>query len=612
MFRSTFAVAALALQLQLALAGKLHESIAQAPSGWTEVGQPAADTPFDLQIALKLENTEALETHLVEVASPGSQCYGNHMSKAEVEALIKPKDEVKKAVVGWLQERGIQEIKSDDFWVTVKTTIGKANEILETTFATYEKDGIRKIRTTAYSLPETFSDYIDLVTPTTFFSSMKPQAPYTRDAQVPSGTNAESPCQTSVTPACLKEFYNIGDYKADPKSGSIVAFGSFLNQTARYNDLFLYEKANGIPEQNFTKVFVNNAPDNQEIGNTESDFGEANLDVQCIVGVANPLPVVEFLTAGSPPFLPNLDMPTPADNSNEPYIPYLQYLLSKENADLPQVITNSYGEPEQTVPETYARRACLMFGMLAARGITVFESSGDTGVGSHCQSNDGKKATRFLGQFPSTCPWLTGVGGTEAAFPEVAWEASSGGFSDYWTVPEYQKASVDSYFTDKISPAALEARLPYFSRQGRGFPDVSAHSLAPNYQIWAEDSPGPSGGASAASPVWAAVVGLLNDARLRAGMPALGFLNPWLYSEGYKSLIDVTGGGSIGCTGENLQTGQSFNGEGNVLPSTVASWNATAGWDPVTGLGMPDFQKMKAAVLALKPANGTCARPMRR
>ena len=47
------------------------------------------------------------------------------------------------------------------------------------------------------------------------------------------------------------------------------------------------------------------------------------------------------------PFIPNLDEPTAADNENEPYLQYYQYLLSQPNSALPNVISNSYGDDEQ-------------------------------------------------------------------------------------------------------------------------------------------------------------------------------------------------------------------------------------------------------------------------
>jgi tripeptidyl-peptidase-1 len=90
------------------------------------------------------------------------------------------------------------------------------------------------------------------------------------------------------------------------------------------------------------------------------------------------------------------------------------------------------------------------------------------------------------------------------------------------------------------------------------------------------------------------LIGLLNDARLKAKLPAVGFLNPWLYESGNSFLIDIVLGASRGCDGTNHQTGAKVKG-GAVIPN--AYWNATVGWDPVTGLGIPDFQKMLATSL---------------
>lgn len=58
---------------------------------------------------------------------------------------------------------------------------------------------------------------------------------------------------------------------------------------------------------------------------------------------------------------------------------YWEYLLSKHKSDLPQVISHSYGDDEQTVPEKYARRVCHLIGMAGLRGVSVLHSSGDEG-----------------------------------------------------------------------------------------------------------------------------------------------------------------------------------------------------------------------------------------
>lgn len=74
---------------------------------------------------------------------------------------------------------------------------------------------------------------------------------------------------------------------------------------------------------------------------------------------------------------------------------------------------------------------------------------------------------------------------------------------------------------------------------------------------------------SAATPTAASIISLVNDALISAGKPALGFLNPWLYSKGYEAFTDITNGSAIGCD--------------------TAGFPAANGWDAVTGFGTPVF-----------------------
>ena len=48
---------------------------------------------------------------------------------------------------------------------------------------------------------------------------------------------------------------------------------------------------------------------------------------------------------------------------------------------------------------------------------------------------------------------------------------------------------------------------------------------------------GAIGGTSASSPTFAAVISQLNDYRLSKKLKPLGFLNPFIYSKGYKALV---------------------------------------------------------------------------
>jgi tripeptidyl-peptidase-1 len=79
--------------------------------------------------------------------------------------------------------------------------------------------------------------------------------------------------------------------------------------------------------------------------------------------------------------------------------------------------------------------------------------------------------------------------------------------------------------------------------------------VAYSYPVFQGGELTPSGGTSAASPITAAIVALLNDARLRAGKPALGFLNPLIYLYAYQGFTDITTGQTDGCNGNDTQTG---------------------------------------------------------
>lgn len=314
--------------------------------------------------------------------------------------------------------------------------------------------------------------------------------------------------------------------------------------------------------------------------NSADSSVEANLDIDYTAGLVAPNIHTNFYsTPGRGPLVPDLDQPTQDGNANEPYLEFFTYLVGLEDEKLPQVLSTSYGEDEQSVPAEYAKKVCDMIGQLGTRGVSVIFSSGDTGVGSACQTNDGKNTTRFLPTFPASCPYVTSVGGTTQVEPEQAVDFSSGGFSDLWDRPAYQEEAVSEYLT-KLG----DRWAGLYNPSGRGFPDVAAQGT--RFRVVDKGIEISVGGTSASAPVFASVVALLNNARLASGKPALGFLNPWIYEQGYNGLKDIVLGGSNGCTGRSLYSGL----EAPFVP--YASWNATEGWDPVTGYGTPDFEKL--------------------
>jgi len=308
---------------------------------------------------------------------------------------------------------------------------------------------------------------------------------------------------------------------------------------------------------NFSVVTANGGINNQ------SDPGvEANLDIQYAESITYPTPNIFYSTAGTPPFIPDDETPTDA---NEPYLDWLEFILCQEA--IPQTISTSYGDDEQTVPQEYATAVCNMFARLGLMGVSVLFASGDSGVGGGlCHSNDGTNRVKFIPVFPASCPFVTAVGGTTNMNPEVAANLSGGGFSNYFSRPSYQNGTVSSYLQGIGSQYS-----GLFNTTGRGYPDISAQAV--NYQVVLAGKVVGIDGTSAATPTAASVISLLNDYLISKGRSPLGFLNPMIYSTGAIGFNDITSGSNPGCG--------------------TPGFSAAKGWDPVTGLGTPDFQKLQ-------------------
>lgn len=131
---------------------------------------------------------------------------------------------------------------------------------------------------------------------------------------------------------------------------------------------------------------------------------------------------------------------------------------------------------------------------------------------------------------------VTSVGGTEGGTNEIGTSLSAGGFSNIFSTPQYQSSAVAGYLAHQGSQYNGK-----YNSKGRGFPDISA--FARNYLIYQNGALGGADGTSAATPLWASVIALINDRRIAKGKRPLGFLNPWLYSSTVKAALkDITSG----------------------------------------------------------------------
>lgn len=506
--------------------------------------------------------------------------------------LVKPSDESLRLVHEWLDAHGVapSQYSSAKDWVTVSLPVEAAEQLLDTEYHTYRHtDGSLVVRTPEWSLPRHLHDHIDTVQPTnSFFRARANKYTYndapvfvsqTQQLSLSNSTIGQLCNVSSVSPECFETLYSTKGYKTQSADKNQIAFANYLGEHPIRSDLkqFLAKyRPEGIAQaDDFKQLVLQDGPGDYGLTPEEAAAGtskEANLDVQAITGINWETPVISYSTGGSPPWNPP---PGSDTNTNEPYLDWVNYLLDQDS--IPPVISTSYADDEQTVPRSYAERVCAQFAQVGVRGTSLLFSSGDNGVGpdGECFSNDGKNTTTFLPEFPPSCPYVTAVGATMNFEPEeVAYRpgftgpdgrvhstyTSGGGFSSYFDTPKYQLSNVRSYVRD------LAGQYDgLYTKTGRAYPDISAQGLYFAY-FW-NGTEGTISGTSASTPLTASILSLVNDARLAAGKPTLGFLNPWLYYEGYKGLTDVVSGSAHGCN--------------------VDGFPAAKGWDPVTGLGTP-------------------------
>ena len=253
----------------------------------------------------------------------------------------------------------------------------------------------------------------------------------------------------------------------------------------------------------------------------------------------------------------------------------------------PQALTAisiSWGGPEAGRQDGTAASATIQFQdnfdqtlqAAAHLGITVCVASGDSGSANYAANDPNWDGGAHV-DFPASSPYALACGGTRitvsggAITGEVVWHSgpnvgSGGGVSRYFPLPSYQaNANV---------PPAVNPAGPVM----RGVPDVCGDAASESgYRVLCDgqEFPDPAkqlpgiGGTSAVAPLWAGLVALLAQS-LNA---KLGWINPQLYAlaPSANAFNDITSGD---------------NGD----------YQAAPGWDPCTGLGSPDGQKLLDAL----------------
>ncbi|KAF2725604.1 subtilisin-like protein [Polychaeton citri CBS 116435] len=562
----------------------------------------------------------------MDVSDPTSKTFGQHWSQDEVVEMFKPSDESVAEVSEWLRKHGIASnriVHSDNKqWLAFDASVDEAESLLKTSFYEEEKaNGRSAVSADLYHLPQHLQAHIDYVTPGVKGVDITQRLSRKRSTLQPvparpltsknSSTGLEN-CDKAVTPACIRALYNFEAPAADASVCTNNSLGIYeLGDVYDHKDLDLFfNRYTNIP--NGTYPILKGIDGGKAPGPASQTQGEAVLDFELAIPIVYPQTTTlyqdlteadagaeggifnTFLDAidgsyctysafGETGNEPNLD-PTFPSNATGGYKGQLQCGVYKPT----NVISISYGLNEQDLPAAYQQRQCKEYLKLGLQGVSVLIASGDYGVAG-TNGCIGPNEDKFQASQPNGCPWITDVGasqikeGNSVYDPEVAWPSSGGGFSNIFSAPAYQKDAIGEYFN------TANVSYPYYyngtynnngtgryNRNGRGIPDVAA--VGETIATYTGGEFLINAGTSASCPIFAALINRVIEERIKVGKGPLGFLNPTLY-EHPEVFNDITVGNNPGCG--------------------TKGFPASKGWDPVTGLGTPNYQKILDLYLSL-------------
>jgi tripeptidyl-peptidase-1 len=450
------------------------EQLEKVPDGWSRGDRPLASELIKFRLAITQGNAAEFERKVIDLSTPGHPSYGQHMERDEVKEFLRPSSVVSDRIMAWLRSENVptSSINSDGHWISFTVPVSQAEQILKTQFFYFQQQSQQKaiIRTLGYSVPSALRPHIQLIQPTTRFGNLNPQRGFHLPPKLASPEELAAPCSRIVTPSCLKDLYAIDNTATRADRRNRLGISGFLEQYARHDDFeeFMRHYASAHSYVNFSISSINGGKDDQ---NSIFDSLEASLDVQYAISLADDVLATFYTTGGRGPVVPEINHPNATISTNEPYLEQLHFLLDLPDAELPAVLSNSYGEDEQSLPASYLNATCSLFAQLGARGVSIIFSSGDSGPGQACVRNDGTNQTRFLPGYPASCPFVTSIGGTYGSNPERAVSFSGGGFSEVFPRPAYQEQAVEGYLHQ------LGTRWHgLYNSSGRGIPDVSAQA----------------------------------------------------------------------------------------------------------------------------------------
>ena len=578
-----------------------------ARSTW--LGSAPAGGAVSLAFPLKAD-LDGLTRFAHEVSDPRSPQYGKYESVANLARRFGASTAVRSRVVGYLKRAGATSVKIDVTGLFAHATlkVQQAQRLFATTLGSFRPAGASAHEAT-FMAPENgvrlpaqlrgdVTGVVGLDTQPLFGSSTAETAekaawPHAAAVSASEGRNDESGylqrtgtasgcagavSQSGFTPNQYLTAYNYAPLQSAGFQGQGERVALIEIDGFRYSDL-----------RNFSKCFGLATPAVNGFGvrlrNPLAPGGESTLDLEVLDAAAPKLKAVDVYESRPDAVDVLASLTAPLGNPG-----------SK-----PDVISASLGSCEEatqlTIGKSGLRHVEGALALAAASGISVLASSGDDGS-SACLTPDGRPLPNLAVSYPASSPFVTGVGGTNISLnaanqivSQEVWNdapvvtaSAGGGFSTMFKRPSYQNSFVGG------------------SR--RAVPDVSMLAdVAPGYEIFCtakgdcvdktHTNPWTQvGGTSAAAPLLAGGLALVDQALRKSHHQDIGLANPLLYGIAHSpSAPNVIS--DVMANNNDLGSG--------LIGRPFGCCTATAGFDAASGLGSVNMAGLAFAAASVVP-----------
>ncbi len=350
---------------------------------------------------------------------------------------------------------------------------------------------------------------------------------------------------------------------------------------------------------------------------SQGDQGESEIDLEYSSGIATSA---------------NIFLVYVGANQNYDVFDALAFAIDQNIAP---VVSISYGVCEALLSPTDLDQGNATFQQAAAQGQTLVAAAGDSGSTSCGPFTDGgitlAQQQALAVSYPASSPYVTAVGGTQMAagtfapgssqywssatgenligsllsyVPEVVWNedspsfgiaAGGGGISTHFSRPTWQSnvPGIPSGAFRLLPDIALQSsvKAPGFllCSSDPSLTDSNGQTASCSNGLGGSNTNFPTaGGTSFATPIFAGLIAILNQARQETGQ---GNINPTLYGlasnpASYASVFHDIVSGTNACV----------SGDATCAAPGESNYTATPGYDEATGLGSVDFGQLANAL----------------